>query len=430
MIGALLRLAVPVMLSRAGMLGLSTADTVMVGRTSTEELAYYAVATAPQVTMLTVGIGLSTGVLALVAQARGAGRAEAAGAAWRAGLLVGLAAGLAFALACLFGAPLLRLLGQSPAMAAGGGDVLRAFAWGMPGIALYTVSGVFLEAIGRPGRALAVVAAGNLVNIAGNWLLIDLAGSGAAGAAHATSAARVAMALLAAAAVLTLPGAAAYGLRRRALDGALKGVLRLGVPAAVAIGLESTAFTAISMFAGMMGALPLATYQVALNVVAMVFMLALGLMTAAAIQVGQAKGRGDRAGMARAGWTAAGICLAGMVAGSALVLALRLPLAAAFTADPALLAALPAAFLLVALILPVDGLQGVLMGVLRGAGDAMMPTALHLVSFWVVTVPAAYHLGFTLGHGVLGLLGGLACGLFVATMLLGGRFLVLVRRPA
>ena len=79
-------------------------------------------------------------------------------------------------------------------------------------------------------------------------------------------------------------------------------------------------------------------------------------------------------------------------------------------------------------MLIVDGLQGVLMGAVRGAADVIVPTLLHAFSFWGVTVPVGYICGIALGYGMTGLMSGLVVGLIAATLLLGGRFHVISRR--
>ena len=79
-----------------------------------------------------------------------------------------------------------------------------------------------------------------------------------------------------------------------------------------------------------------------------------------------------------------------------------------------------------AVILP-DGVQAVLMGALRGRGDVVVPTLLHLFSFWAVTVPLAWHLAFVRGAGVRGLLWGLLIGLAVASVLLALRLAMVGR---
>ena len=52
-----MRLALPVMLARLGVLTIVTMDTAMSGHASGDDLAWYAIAIAPQIPLLLVGIG-------------------------------------------------------------------------------------------------------------------------------------------------------------------------------------------------------------------------------------------------------------------------------------------------------------------------------------------------------------------------------------
>jgi Na+-driven multidrug efflux pump len=74
-----LRLAGPVMASRAGLLVMASVDTVMAGRAGPDQLAHYGIAITPQLGCLLVGMGLLMGTVVLTAQTDGAGRPEMCG---------------------------------------------------------------------------------------------------------------------------------------------------------------------------------------------------------------------------------------------------------------------------------------------------------------------------------------------------------------
>ena len=138
--GAIFRLAVPVMLTRLGILMFATIDTLMLGRLSAEELAYFAISVPPQVTVITVSYGLFSGTLVLIAQARGAGRLEEIGHVFKiaSAMAVGLSIVVAYAL--LPGERILLLLGQSPEIAVGGGRAVETFVIGLPAVLLAAVA--------------------------------------------------------------------------------------------------------------------------------------------------------------------------------------------------------------------------------------------------------------------------------------------------
>lgn len=430
-----LALALPVMAARLGLILMITVDSVMCGRHGAEALAHYGIAMAPHVFLLVIGIGLLVGTVVLVGQADGAGEPARCGAIWHSGLAVALGAGVLFGTVLLAGAPILRLLGQSPEMAAGGG---RALAWaglGLPALLMYLATSFFLEGIGRPRAGMVVALAANLPNAALNGLLIGggfgIPEMGAAGAMLATTVTRWLMLAALLAYVLTMPDGARYGLRQatQASRATVARLLRLGAPLAVATGLEAGAFSALATFAGWLGPTQMAAYQACLNVVTFAFMLAIGLSTATSVRAANAVGRGDRGGLALTGWLGLGLGAMMMLGVALLVLWQRGAIAALYTDTAAVEALATAGLSLVAAILLFDAAQAILMGAHRGAADVIVPTAMQGVSFWVVGVPLAYHLGVSGDGGVTGLLTALLIALMTASALLALRFAVISRRP-
>ena len=426
-----LRLAGPVMASRAGLLVMATVDTVMAGWVGADQLAWYGIAIAPQLAFLLIGTGLLMGTVVLTAQTDGAGHPERCGRIWRLALLNAAAVGTLFAALLLPGEALLLLLGQDPAIAAGGGAVLAMFALGMPAIMMYSATTLFLEGLGRPVPGMVVMAAANLVNLGLNWLLmfgpLEL---GAAGAALATSLTRWFMFAALAGYVLLMPARARYRILAplRGQWALAAKLARLGWPMALSFGLESGAFFAAATFAGWQGASALAAWQIILNTMALIYMLAIGLATATAVRVGNAVGRRDQPGLARAGWVGLGIGVVIMLALMPVLYGASAQIVGLYTADPAVIAIAAPGLALAAWILVGDASQGILTGALRGAADIWAALVIQVIAFWVICVPACYLLGQALGLGVPGLLWGLFLGVVVAALLLVARFKVLAQR--
>jgi len=429
-----LLLAAPVMLARAGLVFMLAADTILVGRAGGHELAFLAISMAPQLIMVTVGTGLLLGTVVLTAQADGAGRLTECGRIWRLALLIAGALGILFALLQWQGAWLLRLIGESEAIAVGGGRVLAVWAFGMPGLMLYMATTSFLEGITRPRAAMVVSLAANLVNFALAWALVfghaGLPSLGAVGAALATTITRWLMFVVLAIYALTMRDGARFGVREPIggyyhLAGHL---LFLGLPVALSVAFESTAFSGATFIAGWLGETPLAAYQLSINVTSFFYMLTLGLATATAVRVGNAVGRGSQKDVARAGWVAVSLVVLLMaIIGGAIRFA-RGPIAGLYTTNSAVaLAALPA-LAAISFLVVFDGIQGVLTGALRGLADVRWPMASAGVAFWGCALPLCYYFGFRRAMGAEGLIWGLIAGLIVASVLLGSRFAVMARR--
>ncbi|MCB2102926.1 MAG: MATE family efflux transporter [Rhodobacterales bacterium] len=439
-VAELLRLATPVMVSRTGFMMLVLVDTLMVGHYGSEDLAHLGLGTALVGPLLLIPLGLLMGTVVLAAAAKEGGKPVEAGLAWRRSLPQALALGLLGTAICALGEPLLRLSGQAPDLAAAGGAVMAIIGPGLPFVLLFITTAFFLEGIRRPGVVAGIMVAGNLLNLGLNWVLVyghmGLPALGAEGSAWATTLVRAALAVMAVGYVLTMPDRREYGLdlRPRDLlrypgpwrDGARQ--RRIGYAAGVGLGVEVVAFATLNLFAGWLGALPLAAFSIVMNLMTVVFMIAVGLGVATAVRVGGAHGRGDTAGVALAGWTGLAVNSVLMAAcGVAFGVAPGI-LSSIYTADPALVAVAAPAVAFAGWILVADGGQGLLANALRGRLETWVPTAIQAVSYLAVMVPLCWALALFLDRGVRGLMEGMLVASLLSVGLLAWRFQLLVRR--
>ncbi|MDH3236810.1 MAG: MATE family efflux transporter [Alphaproteobacteria bacterium] len=431
----LMRLATPVIIARAGILTMATADTIMLGHYAAGDLAYYGIGVAPFIVVLLIGIGLLTGTLVMTSHARGAGTPRECGGVWRRSLPYAVLIGITGTVLLQFAEPFFLMLGQSADIAAGGARVTAIAGLALAPTLLSVTTSFFLEGLARPAPGMIVILCGNLLNIVLNWLLIfghwGLPAMGAEGAILATSLTRLAMAVAAMSYVWWMPGHDAFGVRLRPAGHwwrAGREQWRLGYAAGASQGLETTAFNSLTIMAGILGPVALASYAVVMNVTALIFMLALGLGAATAVRVGAARGAGDRPGIATAGWVGLGAAVAVMGGFATLLYLLPAEVAALYSDEPGMRAALPPLIVLIALVLIPDGGQVVMSFALRGAGDAWMPTASHLISYLGVMMPLAWLLAFPAGRGVPGLIEAIALASVASLTILALRFWIVTRR--
>jgi multidrug resistance protein, MATE family len=427
-------LALPVMFGRAGLLIMFTVALVMVGHAGPNDQAYFAAGFAPHMLVLIFGMGLVASVTVLSAQADGAGNAAQCGRIWRLGLLLAAACGGGGAVAMLWGEDILRLAGQDEDIALHGGAVILMFAPGMPAALMFVATSAFLESIGRPRPGMIVSLAANVVNLLLCWIFVfgkfGFPAMGAPGAALAITVTRWCMVAAIICYTLALPERERYGVRAP-LAGHYHNMgklMRVGTPLALAMGIESVAFTLTTMFAGWLGNEALAAYQDAINVNAFVFMLALGLQTATSVRVANAVGRNDQVGLRVAGWVGAGLNIALLAAVGVVIWFSRDAIADVFTSNPAVHAPLVAALGLVAVISICDGLQAVLIGATRGVADTVVPTVLQGIAFWVIMVPLALYLSTAGGFGINGLFLGIGISVAAASLFLAVRFALVTQR--
>ena len=166
-----LRLAVPMVVSRAGLAGMGIADGVMVARYSPAQLAPLGLSDGTLGRLLDVLVALLIGGIVLAAQAQAGSTPHEAGAVWRRAVRLALVTGLAAAAVGLAGPWWLGWLGEAPKLVAATAPVMAVLGAGMPLALVAVATAVFLEAVGRAPVVAAAVAAANVLNIALNWLL-------------------------------------------------------------------------------------------------------------------------------------------------------------------------------------------------------------------------------------------------------------------
>ncbi len=197
---------------------------------------------------------------------------------------------------------------------------------------------------------------------------------------------------------------------------------KLGFPIGLAMGFEGGVFSAAAYLMGLIDAESVAAHAVALQIAALSFMVPWGLAQASTVRVGKFLGEGDRAGIARAGWTAWALGVGFMALMALLIWAFPRDLMTIFlddTPENARVIALGVSFLAIAAIFQVaDGAQVVGAGMLRGLHDTRVPMIYALFGYWAIGLGVGIALAFSLGWRGIGIWFGLAAGLGVVAALM------------
>lgn len=430
----LVRLALPQIASRSGMLVMAVVDTAMVGRFAANELAYQSLGNAVTIPLFVTAIGLLLGTLVVTARTLGSGRIDRLGAVWRRATVYAVALGAICMVIAFAGEWVLVVTGQSEDLVRGGGEVVRVLALGLPFMMIYLAGAFFLEGLKRPVAPMVFMIVANLFNVLFNWMWVygnlGFDPMGAVGSAWATTGIRILLAAVTVAYVWNLHDREALGIRRKAGGGWRDWAFqrRIGYSAGASHLIESTAFAAQTFIAGLLGALALAAYSIAFQVLGLIFMTAIGIGSASAVMVGHAWGRGDTAEMSRAGWTGLGLNTIAMGFFGVLVIAFSPYLAQGFAKDPALIELATPLIAFISLLLIFDGGQAVLSHVLRGRGETWFPVAAHTVSYGVILLPLAIVMALPMGRGVMGILEALLIASVVSLCVLAWRFHRLAKR--
>ena len=429
---ALLRLAGPVVASRLGIMTMGLTDALVVGRYSATQLSYHALGWAPTAVVVTVCIGLLSGVQVMTSRAVGEGRRHLAGAVLRRGLIYALVIGAAgTALLALLGPSFLHAVGLGAALADGASRVLLVFSLSLTPYAVSVAASVWLEALSRPAPVMGMMWLANAVNLLIDLVLVPgrfgLPAMGAMGGACATLGARTALAGALLVFIVRMPEAVALGVfDRPARDRAAENEQRrIGYGAGASNFFEVAAFAGMNIVAGWIGPLTVAAYSIVLNAASLIFMVPLGLSTATSVLVGTAYGARDLPGVNRA----AGLGFALTTAFGILVAMVVLPtarqIAGGYTTNPAVIVMAAGGLLLACLFFIPDCLQVVAAQSLRARGEVWLPTITHLASYALVMSPLAWFLAIPMRMGLPGILWAIIIASLMSAGLLLTRFWML-----
>ena len=321
--------------------------------------------------------------------------------------------------------PLLRRLRIEPQVAALAVPYMKALAFGLFPLLLYFAVRRCLQAmnIAQP-IAFALISA-NIINTLFNWVLIygkwGAPAMGVVGSGWSTAISRVYLAVVLVSYLLW------YDRRHRTellktpvnIDFVrIRRLISLGLPAAVQITLEISVFALATALIGRLGAVALASHQIALNTVAFTYMVPLGISSAAAVRVGHAIGRGKPASAGSAGCTAIFLGAAFMTLAGVGLLVFPRWIARMYTPDETVIRSTSLLLIAGAAFQLFDGIQTVATGALRGAGDTRTPMICHFTAYWVIGLPLGAWLCFRRSWGAFGIWSGLSLALILIGIVL------------
>ena len=436
----LLALAVPLIFGELGWIAMSVVDTAMLGRAPHSALALAASALA-QVLFNTLAFGVGGVLLALdplISQALGGGDQPAANR-W---LVHGAAMAIILSF-MLYGLvallpPLLLHLPVDRRILREAVPALRGLNYGVLPLLLYFALRRYLQAAHQSTLIMSALVSANLINLAGDWMLIyghhwvvkgrtlSLPAFGVAGSAWATSMARLYLVLFLLGALLWANRRHGYRLRvtpLRLVPAHLGRMLVLGSPIGAQILIEVAIFALATSVIATFGAVALAGHEIALQCASTTFMVPMAVSGATSVRVGHAIGRvragvGEKDRIAAAGWSGILVGANFMLLSALTFVLLPARIARLFTPDGAVIHAAAPLLLVAAGFQFFDGLQSTATGALRGVGKTLAPLLIQLVCFWAVGMPLGVLFAFRWHGGAVGVWWGLSAGLTLASLAL------------
>jgi MATE family multidrug resistance protein len=421
-------LAWPIILGQLGHMMASIADNVMVGHLGSDSLAAVAFANTLFALFILFGFGVANGITPLIGKAHGEKNDAEKTVLFKHGFAANILVASAISAIMLAVIPFMPLFDQPQIVLELAVPYYLLLVATVPFTMLFFHLKQSGEGIYITKPTMIITIAGNLINILLNFVFIygigPIPAFGVLGAGIATLLSRIIMT----AALFMYMSKTSFktlfqGFNSQPLQwGTIGYILKNSIPIGFQYIIEISAFVIGTIMVGWLGTVPLASHQIAINLVSITYLVANGIAAATTMRVSNLRGLGafDELLVAAKAGTKAVI---GFMVTASVVFLLGYRFLPALYIDELPVIELASKLLLIGVLFQLfDGLQVVALGILRGLNDLKVPTYIALISYWVIGLPVSYIFGIKMGWGTQGVWYGYLAGLAAASLLLYGRF--------
>lgn len=433
-----MRLAYPIIIGMLGHTVVGIVDNAMVGQLGPKELAAVSLGNSFIFIAMSLGIGFSTAITPIVAEADGANSIEKGRSAFHNGLFLCTLLGIMLFLMIFFAKPIISFMGQPEEVVNLAKPYLDIVAFSLIPLIMFQAYKQFADGKSETKYSMWATIIGNIVNVIINYFLIFgiwiFPEMGIVGAAIGTITSRIVMLAFMHYVMVKKPKFHPYFEKfswEEISKSMIKKIINLGTPSAMQMFFEVALFTGAIWLCGMIGTTSQAANQIALSLASLTFMFAMGLSVTAMIRVGNQKGLQDYKKLRD---VAISIFLLAtileiMFAILFVVFHTVLPLTfldmeqTRYLTDNLEVVEIASQLLLVAALFQIsDGLQVVVLGALRGLQDVKIPMYITFVAYWIIGFPISIYLGLYTDLKAIGVWIGLLAGLTAAAAFLFIRF--------
>lgn len=437
-------LASPVVVGLIGHTMVQLIDNIMVGQLGTAELAAVSLGNSFVFIAMSLGIGFSTAITPLVAEADGTQDHIRTKKLFLNSLILCMVLGILLSLSVWLAKPLLFSMGQPEEVVSLAFPYLFWVSLSLFPLVTFQAFKQFCDGLSYTRPSMYATLTGNVVNVILNYFLIFGIGffpkMGVEGAALGTIASRVTMVAFIAVYMLQHPRFKIYihSLNWSWRDVVMiRRITQLGFPSALQMFFEVGFFTAAIWLSGILGKNPQAANQIALNLSSITYMVAMGLGVVAMIRVGNQLGKKDYSELRRVAlslflliFLLDTLFCVFFLTGNQWLPKIYLDTNNTNDLENILeVIGLSASLLIVSGFFQIsDGMQAVVLGALRGLQDVNIPAGIVFFAYIIFGLPISIFLGLELDWGVVGIWIGLLSGLTASAGLLIWRFQYLTKK--
>jgi MATE family multidrug resistance protein len=439
-----MQLAYPVIIGMLGHTLIGIVDNIMVGKLGSTELAAVSLGNSLIFVAMSLGIGFSTAITPIVAEADAENDTSKIRSAFHHGLFLCIILGFMLFGLVLLAKPIMELLHQPKEVITLARPFLNWVAFSLVPLIIYQGYKQFADGLSMTKVSMYAIVMANILHVIINYLLIYgiwiFPKMGILGAGLGTVISRIAMVTFMHI-ILSRKEQLKQYFKDFSFDEIKKTMLNkiisLGFPSAMQMLFEVVLFTAAIWLCGTIGKTSQAANQIALSLASMTFMFAMGLSVVSMIRISQQKGLNDYRQLIIVARSIFLLAIFIEIIFAIMFIALHQVLPYLFMnmdnqaqlIDNNEVIIIASKLLIVAAVFQIsDGIQVVVLGALRGLQDVKIPMYITFVAYWVVGFPISYYLGLYTSLKAVGVWIGLLAGLTAAALFLFIRFHFLTKK--
>ncbi|TBX69170.1 MATE family efflux transporter [Flavobacterium silvisoli] len=439
-----MQLAYPVILGMLGHTLIAIVDNIMVGKLGSTELAAVSLGNSLVFVAMSLGIGFSTAITPIVAEADAEKDNSKIRSAFHHGLFLCIILGFALFGLVVLAKPIMELLHQPEEVITLAKPYLDWVAFSLVPLIIYQGYKQFADGLSMTKISMYAIVMANIIHVPINYCLIYgvwiFPKMGILGAGLGTVISRLAMVIFMHI-ILSRKEQLKQYFHEFSFDEikkeTIKKIVNLGLPSAMQMLFEVVLFTAGIWLCGNIGKTSQAANQIALSLASMTFMFAMGLSVVSMIRVSNQRGLGDYKQLIVVARSIFLLAIIIEIIFAVMFVALHQVLPYLFLnmenetqlLDNQEVISIAARLLLVAAVFQIsDGIQVVVLGALRGLQDVKIPMYITFVAYWLVGFPISFYLGEHTQLKATGVWIGLLAGLTAAAVFLFLRFHYLTKK--
>lgn len=412
-------IAFPIIVASVSHLLMGFTDNVMAGRYSSNDLAGVSIGSSIWLPITLFFMSILSSATPIMSAGLGKDGGEENGTVFKTAIILSLILGLSLTLILNFVIDIIDIFLKDPKTTIITKNYIHFVSYCIPGFLIYQVLRSVFESVGKTTPIMFSSFLGMLINIPLNYIFIygklGVKQFGGAGCGIATSISTYIMVLVLFIILknVNLIKNGAFSISKA------RNIIKLGLPIGVSTFLEAFIFSFGSIMLAPLGALVVASHQIALNFISTIFMIPMSLGIAISVRVSYKYGQNDLPNSTIIWKTGIAMVLITATVSSIIMYAFMDTIIGFYTKENRLIVNTRPLMLLAISFHIIDAFQVAANNTLKGYHNTKYPMWTSFISYWIIALPLSYIFTYKISLGAIGFWISLIIGIIVAATLMG-----------